>query len=70
MNMFRRRFLYPVYSLIVLAGAIGLDCLQKMTFAVGTELFRWRKERERRHYLAYTGFLMVMIVTIAGLAGG
>ncbi|XP_013193554.2 alpha-1,2-mannosyltransferase ALG9 [Amyelois transitella] len=63
------RFLYPVYSMIVLAGAISLDCLQKMTFAVGTELFRWRKERERRHYLAYTGPLMVMCVILAGVLG-
>ncbi|CAG9782679.1 unnamed protein product [Diatraea saccharalis] len=63
------RFLYPVYSLITLAGAISLDCLQKMTFAVGTELFRWRKERERRHYLAYTGPLMIMCVILAGIAG-
>ncbi|RVE52089.1 hypothetical protein evm_003367 [Chilo suppressalis] len=61
------RFLYPAYSLIILAGAIALDCLQKMTFAVGTELFRWRKERERRHYLAYTGPLMVMCVVLAGV---
>ncbi|KAL0895307.1 hypothetical protein ABMA27_011451 [Loxostege sticticalis] len=65
----KERFLYPAYSLIVLAGAIALDCLQKMTFAVGTELFRWRKERERRHYLAYTGPLMVMCVLLAGAAG-
>ncbi|KAI5638566.1 alg9-like mannosyltransferase family domain-containing protein [Phthorimaea operculella] len=63
------RFLYPVYSMIVLAGAIALDCLQKMTFAVGTELFRWRKERERLHYLSYTGPLMVMCVLLAGLGG-
>ncbi|KAI8430391.1 hypothetical protein MSG28_000680 [Choristoneura fumiferana] len=47
------RFLYPVYNMIVLAGAIGLDCLQKMTFAVGTELFRWRREREKLHYLCH-----------------
>ncbi|CAG5053732.1 unnamed protein product [Parnassius apollo] len=63
------RFLYPVYSMIVLTGAISLDCLQKMTFAVGTELFRWRKERERRHYLAYTAPLMVMCVLLAGIGG-
>ncbi|KAF9793756.1 hypothetical protein SFRURICE_003580 [Spodoptera frugiperda] len=63
------RFLYPAYSMIILAGAIALDCLQKLTFAVGTELFRWRRERERRHYLAYTGPLMVMCVLIAGFAG-
>ncbi|XP_049887787.1 alpha-1,2-mannosyltransferase ALG9 isoform X2 [Pectinophora gossypiella] len=63
------RFLYPVYSMIVLAGAISLDCLQKMTFAVGTELFHWRKERERRHYLAYTGPPMLLCVVLAGLAG-
>ncbi|XP_059049464.1 alpha-1,2-mannosyltransferase ALG9 [Achroia grisella] len=63
------RFLYPVYSMIVLAGAISLDCIQKMTFAVGTELFRWRKERERRHYLAYTGPLMVMCVLLAAAGG-
>ncbi|KAJ2944041.1 hypothetical protein O0L34_g8373 [Tuta absoluta] len=63
------RFLYPVYSMIILAGAIALDCLQKMTFAVGTELFRWRKERERLHYLSYTGPLMVMCVLLAGAAG-
>ncbi|XP_045450852.1 alpha-1,2-mannosyltransferase ALG9 [Melitaea cinxia] len=61
------RFLYPVYSMIVLAGAISIDCLQKLTFAVGTEIFRWRKERERRHYLVYTGPLVVMIVLLAGL---
>ncbi|KAI8430392.1 hypothetical protein MSG28_000680 [Choristoneura fumiferana] len=61
------RFLYPVYNMIVLAGAIGLDCLQKMTFAVGTELFRWRREREKLHYLVYTGPLMVMCVMVAGL---
>ncbi|CAH3861738.1 unnamed protein product [Pieris brassicae] len=58
------RFLYPVYSMIILAGAISLDCIQKMTFAVGTELFRWRKERERRHYLSYTGPLAVMCVML------
>ncbi|XP_068628851.1 alpha-1,2-mannosyltransferase ALG9 [Battus philenor] len=63
------RFLYPVYSMIVLAGAISLDCLQKMTFAVGTELFRWRRDREKRHYLSYTGSLMVMCVFLAGVAG-
>ncbi|CAH0600166.1 unnamed protein product [Chrysodeixis includens] len=63
------RFLYPVYSMIILAGAISLDCLQKMTFAVGTELFRWRRDREKRHYLAYTGPLMVMFVLAAGLGG-
>ncbi|XP_075980065.1 alpha-1,2-mannosyltransferase Alg9 [Anticarsia gemmatalis] len=63
------RFLYPVYSMIILAGAIALDCLQKMTFAVGTELFRWRRERERRHYLAYTGPLMIMCVLVAGVGG-
>ncbi|XP_050684647.1 alpha-1,2-mannosyltransferase ALG9 isoform X2 [Leptidea sinapis] len=62
------RFLYPVYSMIVLTGAISLDCLQKMTFAIGTELFRWRKERERRHYLSYTGILVVMCVFIASVA--
>ncbi|CAH0722989.1 unnamed protein product, partial [Brenthis ino] len=62
------RFLYPVYSMIVLAGAIALDCLQKMTFAVGTELLRWRRER-RRHYLAYTGPLVLMCVLLAGVAG-
>ncbi|XP_050355089.1 alpha-1,2-mannosyltransferase ALG9 [Nymphalis io] len=62
------RFLYPVYSMVVLAGAISLDCLQKLTFAVGTELFRWRKERERRHYIAYTGPLVVMCVLLAGVA--
>ncbi|CAF4896522.1 unnamed protein product [Pieris macdunnoughi] len=58
------RFLYPVYSMIILAGAISLDCIQKMTFAVGTELFRWRKERERCHYLSYTGHLAVMCVML------
>ncbi|XP_028039919.1 alpha-1,2-mannosyltransferase ALG9 [Bombyx mandarina] len=63
------RFIYPVYSLIILAGAIGLDCVQKMSFAVGTELFRWRREREKRHYLSYTGTIMVVFVGVAGLAG-
>ncbi|XP_048004680.1 alpha-1,2-mannosyltransferase ALG9 [Leguminivora glycinivorella] len=61
------RFLYPVYNMIVLAGAIGVDCLQKMTFAVGTELFRWRRMREKRHYLVYTGALMAISVSVAGI---
>lgn len=55
--------------MIILAGAIGLDCVQKMSFAVGTELFRWRREREKRHYLSYTGTIMVLFVGVAGLAG-
>ncbi|XP_013148626.1 PREDICTED: alpha-1,2-mannosyltransferase ALG9 [Papilio polytes] len=63
------RFLYPVYSMVVLTGAISLDCIQKLTFAVGTELFSWRKDREKRHYLAYTGPLMVMCVILAGIGG-
>ncbi|XP_063836238.1 alpha-1,2-mannosyltransferase ALG9 [Ostrinia nubilalis] len=63
------RFLYPAYSLIVLAGAIAFDCLQKMTFAVGTELFQWRKERERRHYLAYTGQIMIICIIWTGTLG-
>ncbi|CAH2069101.1 unnamed protein product, partial [Iphiclides podalirius] len=63
------RFLYPVYSMIVLAGAISLDCVQKLTYAVGTEVFGWRKEREKRHYLAYTGPLMIACVLLAGLGG-
>ncbi|KAJ0181460.1 hypothetical protein K1T71_003545 [Dendrolimus kikuchii] len=63
------RFLYPVYSMIVLSGAISVDCIQKMAFAVGTELFRWRRERERRHYLPYTAPLMVICVLLAGVLG-
>lgn len=63
------RFLYPIYSMIVLAGAISIDCCQKMTFAIGTEIFGWRKERERRHYLAYTGPLMVCSILVAGVLG-
>ncbi|XP_047507656.1 alpha-1,2-mannosyltransferase ALG9 [Pieris napi] len=58
------RFLYPVYSMIILAGAISLDCMQKMSFAIGTVLFQWRKERERCHYLSYTGHLAVMCVML------
>ncbi|XP_041974243.1 alpha-1,2-mannosyltransferase ALG9 [Aricia agestis] len=63
------RFLYPVYSAIVLAGAVSLDCVQKLTFALGTELLGWRRERERRHYLAYTGPLVVVCVLLAGVGG-
>ncbi|CAG4990997.1 unnamed protein product [Colias eurytheme] len=59
------RFLYPVYSMIVLSGAISLDCVQKMTFAVGSELLRVYRSR---HYLAHTTPLVVAVVLVGGAA--
>ncbi|XP_026323884.1 alpha-1,2-mannosyltransferase ALG9 [Hyposmocoma kahamanoa] len=63
------RFLYPVYSMIVLGGAIGLDCMQKMMFWLGTEVFRWQKDR--RHYLAseYAGQVMILAACGIGIIG-
>ncbi|XP_013163299.1 PREDICTED: alpha-1,2-mannosyltransferase ALG9 [Papilio xuthus] len=54
------RFLYPVYSVVVLTGAISLDCLQKMTFAVGTELFRHSISRITALYNNYHGAMTLL----------
>ncbi|XP_038209222.1 alpha-1,2-mannosyltransferase ALG9 [Zerene cesonia] len=59
------RFLYPAYSAAVLAGAISLDCVQKLAFAVSAELLRAR----RRHYLAHTAALAAAAALLAGTAG-
>ncbi|GBP66281.1 Alpha-1,2-mannosyltransferase ALG9 [Eumeta japonica] len=59
------RFLYPVYSMIVLCGAISLDCLQKMWYALSCEL----RTQRRRHYLTHTASLFWLCVLAAGFTG-
>ena len=60
------RFLYPIYFLITLTGAISVDIIQKLIF----RLISWIKKLPKgKHYLDYTmfiaGFAMI-IVTLLG----
>lgn len=61
------RFLFPVYSMVVLCAAICIDSIQKLLFGV------WRllrgPHRVGGHYLRYTAPIMWFAFIIAGLGG-
>ncbi|XP_071527960.1 alpha-1,2-mannosyltransferase ALG9 [Panulirus ornatus] len=50
------RFLFPVYPLICLAGAINIDCCQKLWSSLLTV--------KRQHYLNHTGWFALVVVII------
>ncbi|XP_072935548.1 alpha-1,2-mannosyltransferase ALG9 [Epargyreus clarus] len=61
------RFLYPVYSMILVAGAISVDCALKIWYAIFNEMFKLAREKRYRHYLTQTGDMFVFFVIVAGL---
>ncbi|CAG9771208.1 unnamed protein product [Ceutorhynchus assimilis] len=58
------RFLFPIYPMICLAGAISLDVSQKLVFRLWSLA---KKMPYGTHYLDKTTFLMVLVVTLTSL---
>ncbi|XP_014219849.1 alpha-1,2-mannosyltransferase ALG9 [Copidosoma floridanum] len=61
------RFLFPVYPLICLNGAITVDTVQKLYFFVKTNL--WDKVKVSSHYLQYTTHITVTAIVVCGFFG-
>ncbi|KAJ8920727.1 hypothetical protein NQ315_004866 [Exocentrus adspersus] len=60
------RFLFPIYPLICLSGAITVDILQKLCFRVWT-LFK--KMPSGTHYLDKTLFIMITAIAVTSVLG-
>ncbi|XP_034937310.1 alpha-1,2-mannosyltransferase ALG9 [Chelonus insularis] len=60
------RFLFPIYPMICLAGAITVDVIQILFFFVRTQIKPLTKVT---HYLQETSFIMVAAILISGLFG-
>lgn len=60
------RFLFPVYPMICLAGAIAVDTVQKLYFYVRTKL---NPSHIGCHYLQYTAHITILAMLICGLLG-
>ena len=58
------RFLFPVYPLISLCGAITLDICQKIFFRIKSAIF---KITAATHYLNHTTFMVVLVVIVSAL---
>jgi len=60
------RFLFPVYPMICLAGAIAVDIVQKLYFYIRTKL---NPLHISCHYLQYTAHITVLAILTCGLLG-
>ncbi|XP_012284880.1 alpha-1,2-mannosyltransferase ALG9 isoform X1 [Orussus abietinus] len=60
------RFLFPIYPMICLAGAVTVDVAQKLYFFVRTQL---SSVPITCHYLQYTTHIMVMAFLLCGFLG-
>nr|CAD7460849.1 unnamed protein product [Timema tahoe] len=58
------RFLFPIYPMICLAGAITVDALQKLWFR-----FLVRRATKAAHYLSHTAPIMVSAILVCSLLG-
>lgn len=56
------RFLFPVYPMISLAGAITVDCAQKIFYRIKTLII---KSTSVTHYLNHTTFITVLVVLVS-----
>lgn len=59
------RFLFPIYPMVCLAGAITVDILQKLSF----RLLKKLKATTRIHYLDSTSFIMFAALITCSLLG-
>lgn len=64
--IFHCRFLFPIYPLICVSGAVALDALQKIFFRV---LCLVKNIPHGVHYLDASLFIMVIAITISTLLG-
>ncbi|XP_018573809.1 alpha-1,2-mannosyltransferase ALG9 [Anoplophora glabripennis] len=60
------RFLFPIYPIICLSGAITVDILQKLCFRIWTV---FKKMPIGTHYLDKTIFIMIAVMVITSLLG-
>ncbi|XP_046734487.1 alpha-1,2-mannosyltransferase ALG9 [Diprion similis] len=60
------RFLFPIYPMICLAGAITVDVVQKLYFFVRTQI---SPLPVTSHYLQHTAPIMVLSMIVCGLLG-
>ncbi|XP_017768643.1 PREDICTED: alpha-1,2-mannosyltransferase ALG9 [Nicrophorus vespilloides] len=60
------RFLFPIYPMICLCGAISIDVIQKLVYRVLCIFFR---APSGTHYLDWTVFVMVGAVMVTSLMG-
>uniref|UniRef100_A0A0C9QGV4 Mannosyltransferase n=1 Tax=Fopius arisanus TaxID=64838 RepID=A0A0C9QGV4_9HYME len=60
------RFLFPIYPMICLGGAITVDCIQKLYFFVRTKI---KPFANASHYLQGTSHITVGAMIICGLLG-
>ncbi|XP_008544878.1 alpha-1,2-mannosyltransferase ALG9 [Microplitis demolitor] len=60
------RFLFPIYPMICLAGAITVDVIQKLYFFVRTQI---KPLKQVSHYLRGTSHIMVLVFIVTSLAG-
>lgn len=63
------RFLFPIYPMICLAGAISLDILQKLYFFVRTTLKPLPAQKRNTHYLQFTPHITIAAILVCGLMG-
>lgn len=62
------RFLFPIYPMIALCGAISIDTIQKLFYRLISH-FRQLPKVPRPHYLDYTTWLAVIILILSSLLG-
>lgn len=60
------RFLFPIYPMICLAGAITVDVIQKLYFFVKTQI---KPLSKATHYLQGTSHIMFAALLVAGIFG-
>lgn len=63
------RFLFPVYPLISLCGAITVDVFQRIFFRLKTLLVQIKNTHSGAHYLDHTMFIAIFIAMISTLMG-
>lgn len=64
------RFLFPVYPLICLCGAVTVDTVQKLWFAFIVQYCKKKKSDSKPlHYLNYTQFIFVISIVVCSLLG-
>lgn len=61
------RFLFPIYPLICLNGAITVDVVQKLYFFIQSKI--WKSKTLSSHYLQHTMHIMVTAIVVFGFFG-
>lgn len=61
------RFLFPIYPLISLCGAISVDGIQKLWYRFLCAIAKTSKSFG--HYLEYTNFMTIGVILLTSLIG-